>query len=96
MKYLMQFPGRHVVNRVGRTKADLDAYVDRWEKDQRVCRVIVALHWRDGMSYSEISKWLRGGPSWGRRSPDQVRRIIQAVCGDCNILAGADVEQEAG
>lgn len=93
MKYLMQFPGRHAANRIARAHADLEEYLVRWERDQQVCRAVCVLHFRDGLSYVDISAWLRGGPSWGRRTAAQVRGIVARAKRDCDLLAGASVEQ---
>lgn len=96
MKYLRHFPGRNAANRIKRAHADMVAYVDRWEKDQQVCRVVCMLHYRDGLSYESIAAWLRNGPAWGRRTVNQVRGIIRCARKDYDILAGADEETRAG
>lgn len=96
MKYLRQFPGRHVLNRVGRAQGELDDAVTRWEQDQCVSRVVCLLHYRDGLSYESISAVLGNGPGWCRRTRAQVRRIVECAVKDCDLLAGANNGQETG
>lgn len=96
MKYLRQFPGRHVLNRIGRAQGELDDAVTRWEQDQRVSRIVCLLHYRDGLSYGSIAAVLRGGPGWCRRTRAQVRRIVECAKLDCDLLAGANGEETGG
>lgn len=88
MKSLRQFPGRHLVNRIDANLASVKDYIQRWERDQRVARAVCLLHFEKGLSYREISEWLRGGKPWARRTEDQVRGIITSARRDYRVLAG--------
>lgn len=88
MKNLGKFPGRHLATRIGSAKAELDRYVDRWEQDQRVSRVVVVLKFDRGLTYEEISKFLRSGPGYCHRTPDQVRHIVRSAKKEADALIG--------